>query len=140
MFLAKSGQKYPEISESIRWKMCNDLADIAYSMLLDQNKGMSEQYQKLVGEYEQHRNQFREHIDFLHKSSKTLIHNLKHGTFVKIEHDRVTRQPYLMGKTKVVDEMVEYLNQVDKRIGEFYKEVYKIEETGTNNAQTTLFS
>jgi hypothetical protein len=62
--------------------------------------------------------------------------------FVKPEVDRKTNKPMLKGRTTMVDEMVDFLNKMNKTVMDFYKDVYKIEDTKEAKdagVQTTLF-
>lgn len=133
-------ENHPELPESVRWKIANELARIALETMIAHNKGIYDTYHNMALEYEQHRKKFKDHIDFIDKSSKTLIFNMKQGTFVTMQNDKKTGKPKLVGRTKVVDDMVDFLNKLDEEVFSFYKEVFKIEETDSNKPQMTLFS
>jgi hypothetical protein len=62
--------------------------------------------------------------------------------FVKPDIDKKTNKPILKGRTTMVDEMVVFLNKMNKTVMDFYKDVYKIEdskEAKDAGVQTTLF-
>lgn len=142
-FLKIISEKHPQLDEKQSWRIASDLSKYASELTLAHNKGISESYQNAVYELEQHRNQFREHIEFIDKTVKTLFASFKRQGFFKAEIDKKTGRNKLIGRTAMVTEMVVFLNNLEDDVAEFYEKVYKIEEHKVKEigaTQISLFS
>lgn len=143
LFLSHLEAKYPQLTESQRWKIGSELSKMAYEIAMQVNNDTAEAYSKNILELEQHRKQYKDHIEFLEKSTKIMLESFKRQGFVKVGEDRKTNKRILIGRTSMVTEMVEFLNALNGSVMDFYKNVYKIEnENNVNNfgiSQTTLF-
>jgi len=143
LFLKFLEKEHPELTEGQRWQIASALSKMANDVVSQTNNGISESYHKSVLELEQHRTQFKEHIEFIDKSAKTMLESFKRQGFVKVNEDSKTRKKTLVGRTSMVTEMADFLNKLNGSVMDFYKNVYKIEEdTNLNNfgiSQTTLF-
>lgn len=143
LFLSHLEAKYPELTESQRWKIGTELSNIAHEIVMQTNHDMGEAYNKNILELEQHRKQFKEHIEFLDKYTKELIQSFKRQGFLKVQEDRKKGKNVLVGRTSMVTDMVDFLNVLNSSVIEFYKNVYKIEEDKLMNSsgvcQTALF-
>ena len=136
-------EKHPQLNDSQSWRVASDLSKYASELTLAHNKGISESYQNVVYELEQHRNLFREHIEMVDKSVKGLLASFKRQTFVKVEIDKKTGRNKLVGRTAMVTEMVQFLNELEDNVAEFYEKVYKVEEQNAKEigaTQISLFS
>ena len=141
-FLAVLEKDHKNLSETQAWKIANDFSEIASNMMLQHNKQMSEKYNANALELEQHKKQFRDHIEFIDYRAKMLIGNFRQNGFMKVENDKRTGKPKLVGRTTMVDDMVTFLNLLNDSVVEFYEKVYKIEGSHSNEfdvKQTTLF-
>ena len=78
-------------------------------------------------------------IDEIQKSTEKLITVYKSGSFVSQQFDERTRTMMLKPRTTMVNEMVEYLNTLNKLVISFYKDVYKIEQTSIDYPKISLF-
>lgn len=143
LFLKFLNENYSELTEAQRWQIASGLSKLANEVLIESNNGISEAYHKSVLDVEQHRTQFKEHIEFIDKSAKTMLESFKKQGFIKYNEDSKTRKKTLVGRTSMVTEMADFLNKLNGSVMEFYKNVYKIEDdTNLNNlgiSQTTLF-
>lgn len=133
----------PDLTENKRWKISTELGKIAYNIALEMNKGTSETYNKNVQELEQHRKQFKDHIDFISQNTKIMIESFKKQGFIKIQEDKKRGKNVVVARTSMVNDMVEFLNVLNSSVIEFYKNVYKLETEKPTNitgvSQTALF-
>lgn len=142
-FLYILEHKFPELTESQRWRIANELAQNAYDHDVQQAKNKAEMYTTIALELEQYRKQFRDHIQLLEKNAKIMIESFKKQGFVKPDIDPKTRKPKLLGRTSMVDEMVVFLNTLNEQVMQFYQNVYKINDKDdayqAGVQQTSLF-
>jgi hypothetical protein len=96
-------------------------------ILKDNSDGLSKSASDALLDHEKHRKQFRDHIENIQKHSKVLLDSFKKQTFVKPDRDK-NNKPVLVGRTRMVDEMVDFLNKLNKSVMDFYTQVYKIED------------
>jgi hypothetical protein len=127
IFCQTLSEKYPDIDEHIRRKIANDLMNESMIILKDNSDGLSKSASDALLDHEKHRKQFRDHIENIQKHSKVLLDSFKKQTFVKPDRDK-NNKPVLVGRTRMVDEMVDFLNKLNKSVMDFYTEVYKIED------------
>lgn len=142
-FLKIISEKHPQLDEKVAWRVASDLSKYASELTLSHNKGISESYHKAIQDLEQHRKQFREHIEMIDKTVKTLFASFKRQGFFKAEVDKKTGRNKLVGRTAMVTEMVVFLNHLEDNVAEFYEKVYKIEEQNAKEigaTQISLFS
>lgn len=142
-FLKIISERYPELDEKQAWRIASDLSKFASDLTLAHNKGISESYQTAIYELEQHRNQFREHIEMIDKTVKTLFASFKRQSFFKVEIDKKTGRNKLVGRTAMVTEMVVFLNHLEDSVAEFYEKVYKVQDQSAKEigaTQISLFS
>lgn len=141
-FLSCLQKDHQNLSENQQWKIANDFSEIASSTILHYNQQMSDKYNSNALELEQHKKQFRDHIEFIDSRAKMLIANFRQNGFMKVENDKRTNKPKLVGRTTMVDDMVSFLNLLNDSVVEFYEKVYKIEGNHSQEfdvKQTTLF-
>lgn len=140
-FLSQLERDHPNLPENQRWKIANDLADSASNMIQIQVEELSRMYNANALELEQHKKQFRDHIEFVEMKAKTLINDFRYNGFMKVENDR-NGKAKLVGRTTMVTDMVNFLNSLNDYVMRFYKDVYKIEGNSSNEfdvKQTSLF-
>jgi hypothetical protein len=142
LFCKTLDEKYPDIEEHIRRKIANDLMNDSLIILKENSEGLSKSASDALLDHEKHRKQFRDHIENIQKHTKTMMDSFKKQGFVKPDRDK-NNKPVLVGRTRMVDEMVDFLNKLNKSVMQFYTDVYKIEderEFKTNGIeQITLF-
>jgi len=141
LFLKNLQEKHG-IDEKLAWKIANDLSSISNEVVQESSQGISTQYNDTALELERHRKQFRDHIEFLDKRSKAILANFKQQGFFTIGKDKKTNKPILVGRTSMVNDMVDFLNDMNESVQEFYINVYKItEENASENGifQISLF-
>lgn len=130
-FCAKMDEKYPDLPEHIRRNIASDLTIESMEILKENSEGLSQAKADAFLDHEKHRKQFRDHIEIVQKHTKMLLDSFKKQGFVKPDRDKYNK-PILKGRTLMVDEMVDFLNKLNKSVMDFYTEVYKIEETKDN--------
>jgi len=138
----KNLQEKHGLDEKKAWKVANDLSTLANDMLQETNQGISEAYNLAIQEMEQQRKQFRDHIEFIEKRFKVINDSFLRQKFYVIDKDKKTGKTILVGRTAMVTEMVDFLNDLNKLVADFYINVYKLDEQGAKENgifQTSLF-
>ena len=120
-------KNHQDLDDYKRRKIATELNDIAFQVMQDSIKYFSDSQIANTIELEQHKKLFHEHISMIEKNVKTLFDNFRNQGFVKIEMEKKTQKTYLKGRTTMVDDMVNFLNKLNKLVVDFYKDVYKIE-------------
>lgn len=138
-FLETLEEEYPELSEAKRRRLSEKLGDKAYTIYMENSKGLVQQLSDMTISHEGNRGQFKKHIDLLQKETNRLLSNFKENGFVTKKYDENRKMMVLKGKTTMVDEMVYFLNLMNDSVILFYKDVYKVEETSNETPQITLF-
>lgn len=142
LFLKILEEKHPEITEAARRKTAYDLCDASMQILNDNTEGLSKTMLDAVVTLESYKKTFRDHIEDIQSTTKNMYTSFRSQGFVKPDIDKKTNKPILKGRTTMVDEMVVFLNKLNKTVMDFYKDVYKIEDSKEAKAagvQTTLF-
>lgn len=140
-FLNNIQQKHG-VDEKLAWKLANELSEIANNTVQETNKGISESYTNTVTELEQHRKQFRDHIELVERRFKIMNESFLRQKFYVVDKDKKTGKPILVSRTAMVSEMVNFLNELNKSVEEFYINVYKLDEQSAKENgifQTSLF-
>ena len=133
LFLKILEENNPEMTEPTRRKTAYILCDASMDILHENCD---------VVTLESYKKTFRDHIEEIQKITKTMYDSFRSQGFVKPDIDKKTNKPILKGRTTMVDEMVVFLNKMNKTVMDFYKDVYKIEdskEAKDAGIQTTLF-
>lgn len=119
------------------------LTDVAYTMFKEQQSGMAETYQANVLELEQHRKMFKDQVEFLEKNTKVMLDSFKRQGFIKYDKDPKTKKTIMVARTSMVTDMVQFLNQLNQMVMDFYQNVYKIDSSEdaykAGIQQTSLF-
>jgi hypothetical protein len=137
---SKLDEDYPDMQESSRRKIANVIQGICIQILNENNEGLSSSYAEMAVEMESHKKMFRDHIEAIQKHYKVVMDSFKKNGVVKMEIDRKTNRPMLVGRTTVVTEMVIFLNYLNNLTMDFYENVYKFNDDKDMRAtQTTLF-
>ena len=142
LFLKILEENHPEMSEATRRKTAYVLCDASMDVLHENCDGLSKSMLDAVVDLEKYKKTFRDHIEDIQKITKTMYDSFRSQGFVKPDIDTKTNKPILKGRTTMVDEMVVFLNKMNKTVMDFYKDVYKIEdskEAKDAGVQTTLF-
>ena len=133
-------EKHPDIPEHIRRKIAHSLAEKALVIHFEGVEGMADIMSQMGLEMESHKKKFRDHVETLQKNTKNLYTRFKSEGFITSVIDRSTGRVVLKGKTTMVTDMVQFLNELEKFVYEFYTEVYKITPDSNNDrVQITLF-
>jgi histidinol phosphatase-like enzyme len=138
-FLFIFEKEIPGLTESNKRKLCEALVESSYQVFLINSQELIKQSSISVKEFEYNRKQFKDLIDEIQKSTDKLLTVYKSNSFVSKEFDEITRTFILKPRTTMVNEMVEYLNMLNKLVINFYKEVYKIEQTSIDYPKISLF-
>ena len=138
-FLFIFEKEIPGLTEASKRKLAEAMVESCYQVFLDNNQELVKLNTETIKEYENNRKQFRDLIDEIQKSTEKLITVYKSGSFVSQQFDERTRTMMLKPRTTMVNEMVEYLNTLNKLVISFYKDVYKIEQTSIDYPKISLF-
>jgi hypothetical protein len=142
LFLKILEENHPEMTEAARRKTAYALCESSMNILNENCDGLSKSMSDAVIDLEKYKKSFRDHIEDIQRTTKIMYDSFRKQGFVKPEVDRKTNKPMLKGRTTMVDEMVDFLNKMNKTVMDFYKDVYKIEDTKEAKdagVQTTLF-
>lgn len=140
LFLEYLENSHPDLPEHERRNIAHNLTGLGMTIVLENSKGLSDTMQNALIDLESHRKMFRDHIDDLQVSAKTIIQTFKKNGMVTFDQDPKTRKTYLRGRTTVITETVAYMNKLNDFVIKFYESVYKIDSNDKdNNIQTTLF-
>ena len=120
-------EKFPHIKESDARKIANELIGVAQKMSMENADGFAKLHKETLLELEQHRTQFRKHIELIEKHTNGILESFKRQGYLKPETDPKTGKMYLKARTSLTTELVVYLNKLNDSVFEFYKNVYKIE-------------
>lgn len=121
-------------------KIGSRVAENSIRILIENNQNMSEHYKELILEAEQTKKMFREHIEVLQSETQSILKILKTTGMVKMEWNSKLKKNVLVAKTSVLQETVAFLNKMNTLVIDFYKDVYKVEETNNEDRlQITLF-
>jgi hypothetical protein len=138
-FLFIFEKEIPGLTEATKRKLAEAMVESCYQVFLHNNQELVKLNTETIREYENNRKQFRDLIDEIQKSTEKLITVYKSGSFVSQQFDERTRTMMLKPRTTMVNEMVEYLNTLNKLVISFYKDVYKIEQTSIDYPKISLF-
>jgi len=128
------------LPESQARKIGSRVAENSIRILIENNQNMSEHYKDLILEAEQTKKMFREHIEVLQSETQSILKILKTTGMVKMEWNSKLKKNVLVAKTSVLQETVAFLNKMNTLVIDFYKDVYKVEETNNEDRlQITLF-
>lgn len=142
LFLKNLVEKHG-LEEKLAWRIASELSVISNSVVQESTEGISKAYNESTVLLEQHRKQFRDHIEFLEKRTKTILGNFKQQGFFTIGKDKKTGKPILVGRTSMVNDMVDFLNDMNQSVQDFYINVYKINEENAHEngiLQISLFN
>jgi hypothetical protein len=142
IFLKILEENHPEMTEPARRKTAYDLCDASMDILNANCDGLSKSMLDAVVTLESYKKTFRDHIEDIQSTTKNMYTSFRSQGFIKPDIDRKTNKPILKGRTTMVDEMVFFLNKLNKTVMDFYKDVYKIEDSKESKdagVQTTLF-
>jgi hypothetical protein len=138
-FLFIFEKEMPHLTEATKRKICELLVESSFLIYTSNSEGIIKQTGDSIIQLEMHRKQFKDFVDIVQKSSEKLLKTFKDEKFVEKKYDENTRTYYLKSRTRMVDEMIEFLNILNNVITTFYKEVYKIEQTSIDYPSITLF-
>lgn len=130
----------PDIDEFRVRRISQIVSEQAIILLLENNKELDEHYKNIISESEKTKKMFREHIENLQKETKTLMNSYKTLGMVTYVWDDKSRKNIMKTRTSVLADTVAFLNNLNSFVTDFYKNVYKIEESNNEErAQLNLF-
>lgn len=132
------------LSDVQKRQIANLLSTYATDVHDDNFKKLSALNKENLLALEKSRTQFIGMVNFIEKSTKTLLDGLKVQGVVKTDFDMNKKRGILMGRSSVVTSMVNYLNTLNDLVIKFYKDIYQIEKVGEKDLerdkiQTSLF-
>lgn len=138
-FLFIFEKELPELSEATKRKLSESMMESCYEVFMHNSQELVRINTENIRELEKNRKQFKDFIDILQKSTEKLLIVLNSDRFISKEYNSRTGEYFLKPRTNMVNEMVVYLNTLDKQVINFYKDVYKIEQTSIDYPKISLF-
>jgi len=138
-FLEVLENDMPQLSEATRRKLAEKLSDNSYNVYKNNSQELVKGTSQAISDLEKHRGLFKQYIDFLQTNTNKILYNFKQNGFVTKKYDNNAKKELLKGRTSMVDDMVNFLNELNDLVTLFYKDVYKIDEPTKDNPKTTLF-
>jgi len=138
-FLFIFEKEIPGLTEATKRKLSEALVESSYQVFLMNSQELVKQNSKTIKELEYNRKQYKDLIDEIQKYTEKLLTVYKSNSFVSKDFDEKTRTFILKPRTTMVNEMVDYLNNLNKLVISFYKDVYKIEQTSIDYPKISLF-
>ena len=138
-FLFIFEKEIPGLTEATKRKLSEALVESSYQVFLMNSQELVKQNSKTIKELEYNRKQYKDLIDEIQKYTEKLLTVYKSNSFVSKDFDEKTRTFILKPRTTMVNEMVDYLNNLNKLVISFYKDVYKIEQTSIDYPKLSLF-
>ena len=117
-------------------RIANALTNDCIDLFIENNEKINELYQQTLLEYEHNRKMYGDDIVYIQDNTKKLLDKMKQDGFVTYTHNAKTGTKTLTSRTAVVNDMVEFLNTLNRRIINFYVNVFKA--TDQDNIQTKL--
>jgi len=137
-FYKKLEAKFPDKSVHEIRKLSLFMAEETNSLLGQSNAETLELYRESTLKLEQHRKAFRDNIDMIQKNTQVLLNVFQKESLVTIRTNPKTKKTELVGRSAVITKMVEFINQLNDLIMDFYENVYEIK--ADRETQTKLFS
>ena len=133
-------EKHPDFPESKARKLGSYVAETSIQVLIENNKNLQEQQKDMLLEAERTKKMFRDHIENLQKTTKDLMKVFKEQGMVKVNWDPKQKRNVMVAKTSVLANTVQFLNNLNTLVIDFYKVVYKVDESNNEDrAQINLF-
>lgn len=132
------------LSEAQMRAICNTLAIEAVEIHDDNFKKCRDLQQEHMMDLELCRKEYIGMVNFIEKSTKVILDNLRANSLIKEDYDALKRRTILKPRTSVVGEMVKYLNKLNELVIKYYEDVYKVDkindkEKNKDNIQSKLF-
>lgn len=124
-----------ELTDVQKRQIANLLSTYATDVHDDNFKKLSALNKENVLAIEKSRTQFIGMVNFIEKSTKTLLDGLKVQGLVKTDFDMTKKRTTLMGRSSVVTDMVKYLNSLNDLVIKFYKDIYQIEKVSEKDVE-----
>lgn len=126
LFLS-TNQKY-DLSEHQIHQIANSIVEIVNRQNEERDSGFEELYQNAVLEYENARKETHEIVSFIEKNNHLLLDELTRFGVVKTEYDSKKKKNKLVGTSKVVTKIIEFLNSLNDMVSVYYKDIYKVQD------------
>jgi hypothetical protein len=139
-FLREMEEMLPQMPEHALRAMASRLSNMAWEAVRENTEGFSREYVTAISEMEAHKKMFRDHIDDLQATTKSLLTEMRKHGFATTKTDPRTGKTVLVGRTTVLTGIIDFLNRLSDMVSEFYTRVYRIEpERGEGRSQIKLF-
>jgi hypothetical protein len=131
----------PDKTEAEQRQATDLITNTVMDLMIENGQRLREMINKAVLDREKFVSQYQEHIDFLHKKIKVVIESYKEHGVVTYEIDNVKRKNVMKGRSIVLNETINFLNELNDQVINYYQNVYNITEDSQIevNIQKNLF-
>jgi hypothetical protein len=131
----------PDKTEAEQRQATDLITNTVMDLMIENGQRLREMINKAVLDREKFVSQYQEHIDFLHKKIKVVIESYKEHGVVTYEIDNVKRKSVMKGRSIVLNETINFLNELNDQVINYYQNVYNITEDSQIevNIQKNLF-
>jgi hypothetical protein len=137
-FCERMADLYPDIPGNVSRSIATNLAATGMAMYIENDEKLRELMSDAILARESHVNMFTKHIEHLQYNTKKIMEVWKEQGMVYLDHDRVKNRKVMKARSSVLQESVNFMNELNDLTIEFYKKVYKVEDNDFN-IQSTLF-
>jgi hypothetical protein len=118
-------------------KIAFSLSQDAMALMIENTNELTSMLNQTIISHEQHRNEFKQHIDFLREQTKEITLQMLKDKVVTWGQEG--KKKVLIPKSTVMTYIVSYINKVDDMVKKYYLEVFKIDFDEQNKQQIKLF-
>lgn len=137
-FISKLQILDSEMSDVKKRKIADALTIDCLDLYIENNAKLTELHQQKLLEYEQNRKTYGDDILYIQDNTNKLLDKMQDGGFISYNYDAKTGVKKLTSRTSVVNDMVVFLNVLNKRVVEYYVKTFKADEKDFK-IQTKLF-
>lgn len=116
----------PDKTEAEKRQASDLLTNTAMDLMIENGKRLREMINKAVLDREKFISQYQDHIDFLHRKIKVVLESYKQHGVVTYDFDNVKGKKIMKGRSKVLDETINFLNELNDQVINYYQNVYNI--------------
>jgi len=137
-FCERMQDLYPNIPSDVARSISTNLTATGMAMFIENNDKLRELMADAILARESHVNMFTQHIEHMQQKTKKILEVWKEQGMVYLDHDKVKNRKIMKARSSVLQESVNFMNELNDLTIEFYKKVYKVEDND-QTVQTTLF-
>lgn len=128
--------KFPELSQGTRSKIADAMTEASFQVYDSNTQELTALLQQALTDFEQCRAKYFTTVKFLQEKCSILLPKYKLRTAGQVEINKRTNKLIIKGNGNAITDTLEFLNELNDHIMEFYEKTYKIKDSYT---QKTLF-